>query len=236
MQQIPGQLNDAERNIIRTWLRSLSRIQNVVEVGTWKGGGSTLHILEELQKLQAGHLWGIEADAGIYAEMLENLRKAVPEGLCYFTPLFGFSQKVLPRLLAEKIKAEEINLVFLDGGDSPREQIDEFNMLAPHIPVGGILLSHDAKLRKGKFLVPYVTALDNWQCRLHDVSREGLFEARKIAAVPGAASLRTARKILREKRRQPIELMAAVTPSPVARIILNFLPDYWRGRLAGGVK
>lgn len=52
-----------------------------------------------------------------------------------------------------------VDLAFLDGGDNPYEQVREFQFLDPRIPVGGQLLSHDAKLRKGRWLVPYVLAL-----------------------------------------------------------------------------
>ena len=60
------------------------------------------------------------------------------------------------------------------------------------IPVGGQLMSHDAKVRKGRWLVPYISRLDNWESQLHDVSEYGLFYAKKIAAQPSSASLRAA--------------------------------------------
>ena len=60
-------------------------------MGTWLGGGSTLHLLRALEKNGVGHLWGIEADRSTYDEMLENIRTAVPEAVRRFTPLFGFS-------------------------------------------------------------------------------------------------------------------------------------------------
>ena len=59
------------------------------------------------------------------------------------------------------------------------EQITEFQLIDPRIPVGGTLMAHDAKLRKGKWLVPYVSTLDNWECKLHDISDEGLFVAKR---------------------------------------------------------
>jgi predicted O-methyltransferase YrrM len=231
---IPGQLNEVERKIIRSHVRSLESANILVEVGTWKGGGSTLSILEELKDRNSGHLLGIEAAPEIYQEMTANLQTALPDALQWFTPVFGFSQKVLPALLGGQLANQEIDLVFLDGGDNPREQIDEFNMLAPRIRTGGVLMSHDANFRKGKWLVPYVRALDNWQCQLHEVSEEGLFEARKTAAEPSKGSLQRARNILFKKRLQPLELLSAVLPSSLCALAMSCLPSIWQRRVAGG--
>jgi hypothetical protein len=50
-----------------------------------------------------------------------------------------------PRWLAERGAADQVDFVFLDGGDNPLEQIIEFKLLADRIPVGGRLMAHDAK-------------------------------------------------------------------------------------------
>ena len=76
----------------------------------------------------------------------------------------------------------QIDLVFLDGGDNPNEQIQEFELLADRIPLGGHLFAHDAKLRKGKWLHPYLKLLDNWRVELIDISRKSCSAARKLPA------------------------------------------------------
>ena len=81
-----------------------------------------------------------------------HLEKAVPAALHRFTPLFGFSQQVIPQWLAQQGPGFEIDLAFLDGGNNPLEQIIEFRLLDPHMPVGAVLMFHDAKLRKGNRL------------------------------------------------------------------------------------
>jgi predicted O-methyltransferase YrrM len=96
--EIAGQLNSAERQLLAEAVRSgPSKPKMVLEVGTWLGGGSTVHLLKTLEKIGQGQLWGIEADRGIYEQMMENLRRVVPEALPRFTPLFEFSQQVIPR-------------------------------------------------------------------------------------------------------------------------------------------
>lgn len=218
-----GQLNQKERSLITHWVTEL-KPDRCVEVGTWLGGGSTLHILKALEANGKGHLWGIEASAEIYEGMVANIRSAGEELVGRFTPVFGFSQKVIPGLLAELGKDSEFGFVFLDGGDNPMEQVEEFQLLCDRVPVGGVLMGHDAKRRKGKWLVPYVKAHDNWECILHDVSDEGLFEARKVRDQPSAESRKKAASTLASLRRQPTELLGRWLPSPVINVILRCLP------------
>jgi predicted O-methyltransferase YrrM len=236
-QDIEGQLNARERRLLTEAIVGASPKPRVLlEVGTWLGGGSTLHILRALEQNGVGHLWGIEADRSVYERMLANLRAAAPEASERFTPLFGFSQAVIPRWLAEQRLPPSVDFVFLDGGNRPKEQIDEFRLLDPHIPVGGQLMAHDAKLRKGKWLVPYLSRLDNWRTKLHDVSDEGLLHARKTKAQPSPESLRLARGWLRRLRLNPVEIAAAVLPSRICGLCLQLMPQSLARRLSDGRK
>ncbi len=232
---IAGQLNKAERQLLTdAILNTPTKPKVVLEVGTWLGGGSTLHILQALEKNQCGHLWGIEADRSIYESMLANIRAALPAASARFTPLFGHSQKVIPEWLAQHGKDFQIDVVFLDGGNNPAEQITEFRAIDARMPPGGILMSHDAKLRKGKWLIPYMRSLDNWESQIHDVSAEGLFFARKIKPQPSAESLRVARAHLLRMRLEPAELAAAFLPAPICGAVLRLLPDRLSLKLGQG--
>jgi predicted O-methyltransferase YrrM len=233
--QIAGQLNATERQLLTAAVRAGPRKPKVaLEVGTWLGGGSTAHILSALESNEAGHLWGIEADRAIYEEMLRNLEKAVPHALHRFTPLFGFSQKVIPQWLAQQGSGFEIDFAFLDGGNNPMEQIIEFQLIDPLMPVGAVLMAHDAKLRKGKWLVPYLAGLDHWQSEVHDISEEGLLYARKIAAHPSRKRLRGARWALFKMRCVPVEIAAAITPRAFCGFVLKLLPPRFSRLLSDG--
>jgi predicted O-methyltransferase YrrM len=232
---IEGQLNDAERRILTdAVLNAPKKPQVVIEVGTWLGGGSTIHILRALELNDAGHLWGIEVDRSIYERMIANIRAAAPECVDRFTPLFGPSEQVIPKWLAEKKNGLQIDLVFLDGGNNPGEQIQEFHLLDEYIPVGGQLLSHDAKMRKGKWLVPYLSRLDNWQVRLVEGSDVGLMYARKTASQPSPAGLKTAQKHLFKLRCNPVEIAAAILPAALCGFVLRLLPGKLSRRLSDG--
>lgn len=222
---IEGQLNPQERDFItKAILNAPVKPRVTLEVGTWLGGGSTLHILRALEQNGQGHLYGIEADRSIYDRMVANIRKAAPEAAKRFTPIFGFSDESIPKWAAEQPKDLTIDFVFLDGGNNPMEQITEFRLLDKYIPVGGQLLGHDARLRKGKFLVPYLQRLDNWEMQVHDFSHYGMFYARKIRELPTESSLKAANKHLGRMRLEPKEIAATILPSWFCLIILKMLP------------
>ncbi len=230
-----GQLNADERRLITEAITGAAKKPQVaVEVGTWLGGGSTLHILRALEQNGSGHLWGIEVDRSIYERMIANIREAAPQEANRFTPLFGFSQEILKQWKREQPANTTVDFCFLDGGNNPREQIEEFELLDPLIPVGGQLLTHDAKMRKGRWLVPFITRLDNWESRLHDISENGLFYAKKIAPRPSPESLRAAQRQLFRQKCQPAEIAASYLPSSVCKLILRLLPQKFSRNLTDG--
>lgn len=222
---IEGQLSTQERQLLTdTILNMPEKPQIVVEVGTWLGGGSTAHILRALHKNGTGHLWGVEATKEIYEKMLANIAAAVPEAADRFTPLLGFSNVVLPEWLATLPADAMIDMAFLDGGDNPNEQIEEFQLLAPRTRVGGVIMGHDANMRKGKWFVPYVSLLDNWKSEVFDYSTEGLFFARKLRGQPSPESLAAAERQLQRLKRKPLDLAARMLPSSFKGAVLRVVP------------
>jgi predicted O-methyltransferase YrrM len=233
--EIEGQLNAAERAFLtKVILEAPVRPEIVIEVGTWLGGGSTLHILRALEQNGTGHLWGVEAFKGIYEKMIANIRLGAPEAAERFTPIFGFSTNVLPVWLQNLPPDKLIDLVFLDGGDNPLEQIQEFKLLANRIKVDGILMAHDARTRKGKWLAPYMAELDNWETQVFDFSDYGLLHARKLAPEPSAASLAAAGQKLKRLRLEPLELIGRFTPRWLCGMILRSLPKKLNRKLTIG--
>lgn len=232
MSDIESQLHPAEKDILRRTLASFDAT-TILEIGTYKGGGSTLTFLHFLADLGRGKLYGIEADRSVFDEMRSNILSVGPGYFDFFEPICGFSQKIIPPLLPS---VKKLDLVFLDGGNNPREQIEEFELLKDAIPVGGYLFSHDANLRKGRWLVPYLLELDNWRTVIHQASEEGMLEAEKQAADPSPASLARAESALRHRMRSPIEVATRFFPSSFKGAVLKFLPWKIRRRIGEGRK
>jgi hypothetical protein len=233
--EIEGQLNAREREILTAAiLEKKPHPQIVLEIGTWLGGGSTIHFLRALEKNGEGRLYGIECDRSIYDCMIENIGKAAPEALHRFTPLFGLSQQIIPKWISAQKPEFQIDVVFLDGGSNPMEQMEEFWLIDARMPVGARLLSHDAKLRKGKWLVPYMSLLDNWRSELQDTSPQGLFTATKIAPEPSPGSLSAAQSRYRLLRLAPMEVAGRLAGPRLRDIAAKVLPHKLMLRLAEG--
>lgn len=232
---VEGQLNARERTFITdTIINARVKPRVALEIGTWLGGGSTLHILRALQANGEGHLWGIEASKDIYEKMVANIRIGAPKAADRFTPLLGFSHDVLPSWLNSLPPDEEIDFIFLDGGDNPSEQVEEFKLLASRVRVGGTLAAHDARMRKGKWLAPYVGLLDNWESGIKDMSIEGVFVAHKLQAEPSPASLQAAERKLKSMQWELQELAARFLPKWFCGLVLGLLPRHLMRRLTLG--
>jgi predicted O-methyltransferase YrrM len=230
METIESQLSSSEKAILRQAVEKFAS-PRILEIGTYKGGGSTLTFLEALKSKDCGRLIGVEASAEVFAEMKANIESVDADYSRFFEAIEGFSQQVIPKILTG---ISTLDIVFLDGGNNPREQIEEFELIKNSIPVGGYLFSHDANLRKGQWFVPYILALDNWRTTVHQVSEEGLLEAIKLADSPSAQSLAKAAQRLQRCMLSPVEFAARFFPSPFKGAVLSLMPYKLRRRLGEG--
>jgi hypothetical protein len=89
-------------------------------------------------------------------------------------------------------------------------------------------------MRKGRWLVPYISRLDNWNSTLSDASENGLFYARKTAARPSPASQRKARWQLFKQQCHPVEIAASYLPASACRLALGLLPKNFSRKLTDG--
>lgn len=230
---LEGQLHRSERDVIFRELTNLPHPDPVcIEVGTHKGGGSTLTILNALHQT-GGVLFGLEASPAIFDEMKKTLFLQEPKLCQRFVPICGFSHKVIPSLLSTK-RLLRVDFVFLDGGNNPREQIDEFHFLDPCMPVGSILMAHDALLRKGKWLRRILPALNHYQTAILHTSTEGLLVAKKTRMRPSALARVKASLILFFCSLAPLELAARFTPPGLRSALFRFLPRKLAAWIADG--
>jgi predicted O-methyltransferase YrrM len=230
MKTIESQLSPSEKAILGQVVEKFAS-PRILEIGTYKGGGSTLTFLEAIKSKGRGSLIGVEASAAVFSEMKENIESVDPDYFRFFEAIEGFSQQVIPEILT---KVSSFDIVFLDGGNNPREQIEEFELIKNSIPVGGHLFSHDANLRKGRWLVPYLLEFDNWRTTVHQVSEEGLLEAVKLDESPSAQSSARATQCLQRCMRSPVEVATRFFPSHLKGAVLSLMPYKLRRRLGEG--
>jgi predicted O-methyltransferase YrrM len=230
MSAIESQLSPSEKAILKQAVEAFTS-PRILEIGTYKGGGSTLAFLEAIKCRGNGSLIGVEASAAVFSEMKANIESVDPDYFRYFEAIEGFSQQVIPEILT---RVSAFDIVFLDGGNNPREQIEEFELIKNAIPVRGYLFSHDANLRKGRWFVPYLLELDNWQTTVHQVSEEGLLEAVKLADSPSAESSARAARCLQRCMRSPVEVATRFFPSSFKGAALRLMPYKLRRRLGEG--
>jgi predicted O-methyltransferase YrrM len=232
MNKIESQLHPGEKELLKRTLAAFDA-PKILEIGTYKGGGSTLTFLQVLKNKGRGKLFGVEAAESVFKEMKANISSVVPDYAELFEPIHGYSQVVIPSLLR---RINRFDLAFLDGGNNPREQIEEFALLKDAIPVGGFIFSHDANLRKGRWLVPYLMELDNWRTVVHHESEEGMLEAEKLHDHPSAESQSKAQARLRRLMMSPIEVATRFFPSSFKGAVLKLLPCGVRRRIGEGRK
>jgi predicted O-methyltransferase YrrM len=133
--------------------------KRLLEIGTWKGGGST-YIISSAASKCGGILDTIETD-------IENYSYAVKlycGELVYLQPFVKFnhgqSQDIIPRLLWER---KAYDFLFLDGAEDQDQTVKEYNMMNEHLALGSILACHDWGTLKMARLKEIIGADKSWQ-------------------------------------------------------------------------
>lgn len=157
--QIPGQLWVADRKLLYKTIRQV-KPKTVFEVGTWQGGGSTYFISQALYDNGFGVLHTIEADPQIHAIVQQNYRTYLPHLLQHVEFHSGKAMEVYPHLLRQ---LGCVDTVFLDGSADPQEAYGEFEMFAPFLHNGGVVLMHDWDNEKMALLRPALERSSQWR-------------------------------------------------------------------------
>ena len=156
---VPGQLWYVDRKLLYGAIRE-HKPKTIFEVGTWYGGGSTYFISQALYENGGGVLHTIEENAEAHARAKENYARHMPHLLPHVRFHVGNSTKVYPVLLREQ---GALDAVFLDGGQNAQQTMTEFEMVAPHLRAGALLLAHDWDNEKMEMLRPKMEASKEWK-------------------------------------------------------------------------
>ncbi|MFQ5856394.1 MAG: O-methyltransferase [Anaerolineae bacterium] len=149
---VPGQLWYAERRLLYMTIRKYNP-KIVFEVGTWYGGGSTYFISQALYENGQGRLHTIESDPQLHAAAKANYRRYLAHLVPHVEFHLGDSTEVYPDVLAELGK---VDAVFLDGAADAQQTVSEFEMFAPYMGRGSLLVMHDWDDEKMALLRPKI--------------------------------------------------------------------------------
>jgi predicted O-methyltransferase YrrM len=160
-----GQLFDAERALVHDVVLTHKPLLSL-EIGTWKGGGSTYSIYTALKKNGSGHLHTCELDSQNYLEA-----SALYADNHEVTVYHCKGIELLTKLKANEAK---IDLALFDGSEDPTENLEDFKVFDSLVGPGAVFLAHDwdldvrvdgGKSTKSVLLRPYLESLSYWEVR-----------------------------------------------------------------------
>jgi len=168
--EVPGQLWYADRKLLYRAIRT-HRPTSVFEVGTWYGGGSTYFIGQALYENGGGVLHTIEEDAEAHARARENYARHLRHLLPHVEFHHGKSTAVYPELLRQQVS---VDAVFLDGALDAQQTVEEFELFAPYLKRGALLLAHDWDNEKMALLRPRMEASSEWRMEARATAPESV--------------------------------------------------------------
>lgn len=161
-----GQLLPQERALLYNAVIKASP-KLVLEIGTWKGGGSTYQIANALLATMSGILHTCEVNTEFFAEasQIYNTDKWRNIVFCHNIP----STKLITQLIANNTIPD---FIFEDGPEDPALNIADLMLLEPHLKQGTIFCAHDWDLDvrvdggvsiKSQSIRPYIENSPNWE-------------------------------------------------------------------------
>lgn len=156
-----------ERALLQQIVRKL-RPEIALEIGTWKGGGSTFQIATALLNNNYGTLHTCEPDNELYSIALNTYTKELNNK--YPVILYNdYSHDVIGYLLDRNAVPD---FVLMDGPEDPNVCLNDLKMLEDHMKEGSIVSFHDwdTDLRadglistKSVLVRPYIESNKRWK-------------------------------------------------------------------------
>jgi predicted O-methyltransferase YrrM len=184
---VEGQMLPLERRQLH-WTVIDRQPRLALEVGTWKGGGSTLQIVTALVANGGGHLHTCEPDKAFHEQACSVFRGGLLER--YVTLHNKPSGEVIRELLAA---GQVPDFLFFDGPEDPQVALDDINALSPYLPAGTTLMMHDwlsPESVKQRLIKPYLANSEEWCITnvLGPPHSVGLVTAVKLSAPSGVVA------------------------------------------------
>ena len=157
--KLRGQLWYDERKLLYETIRKYAPT-NCFEIGTWRGGGSTLFISQALRDNGKGMLHTVEIDDIFFREALENYNRFLPQLVPHVTFHLGDYKQVYAEVLR---KLGRIDFLILDGAEDAQQTLDQYNFFLPYISSGSVLMYHDWFSEKTRLLKPLIEHTTEWE-------------------------------------------------------------------------
>lgn len=155
-----GQLTMAERRFLYDTVIE-RKPQIALEVGTWKGGGSTLALACGLRRV-GGILHSCEPDKHLIG-VANQLYSGLPQHIATVRLHNLRSSELINKLITDKTIP---HLVFFDGPEEPNVAIDDLLTLEGHLKLGATFMMHDWEHQesiKCKMIKPYLRESPKWR-------------------------------------------------------------------------
>lgn len=163
---IEGQMWPKEREFLYSAVLA-RRPHLALEIGTWKGGGSTYQIASAMRQAQIGKLYTCETDVELYNSAVDSYKDSELRKHIEFNNID--STTLIHKLLNSNMIPD---FVFFDGPENPDLNLSDFILLEPHMRPGNLFCMHDwdTDLRpdgfisvKAQKLRPYIENSNKWK-------------------------------------------------------------------------
>jgi predicted O-methyltransferase YrrM len=157
--QVKGQLWFKERKLIYDTIKTY-KPSHCFEIGTWKGGGSTLFIAQALYENKQGKLHTIEINKDFYDDVKNNYQTYLE----HLTPYIEFYLGDYRETFSEVLNTiDGLDFLFLDGPENAQETLDQYEFFLPYMKKGFVLMAHDWFTEKSKLVKPLIQNGDEWK-------------------------------------------------------------------------
>ncbi len=182
---LDGQLWAADRELLYETVRA-ARPAHCFEIGTWKGGGSTLFIAQALCDNGQGTLHTIDVDATLVAHAEAAYKRHLPRLLPYVDFHLGDYRDEYVRLLET---AGRVDLLFLDGAEDGRQTLAQYQFFIPWMKDGSVLIAHDWLTEKAALVRQVLETSGDWRIDRVLLPPASVGCARAMRCAPGSAPL-----------------------------------------------
>ena len=158
---LEGQMWYRERKLLFRTVRRFKPL-HCFEVGTWKGGGSTLFVAQALAENGSGILHTVESNLEFHDQAKENFRKHLPGLLPFVDFRFGDYRQVFPEILNS---VGRVDFLILDGPEDAQSTLDQFRLFLPFMKPGSLLMVHDWLTEKARLIRPIIEDRLKWRLK-----------------------------------------------------------------------